>query len=83
MADYSQYIQPEAWPVAPHLIGWTFTNPVAVKGQIDRVTIYGAESHNGAWAVGRHALVNVPTDVAFEVGNAIDAYCEACRKLIG
>lgn len=80
MVDYSQYVQPETWPVAPHLVGWTFVGRLEEGGH---VTIYGAETHNGAWAVGRHALVNVPTNIAFEVGNAIDAYCGACRKLIG
>ena len=55
----------QTWPVTPHLIGWTSTDHPKEDGY---VTIYGAETHNGAWAVGPHALVDVPTNVALEVG---------------
>ena len=79
-SNYDEYIRPEVWPVAPHLIAWVYTGRASTSAS---TTIRGAESQNGARSERTHVLCVVPTRDAPSAIAAIEAYCDACRKLIG
>lgn len=79
-SNYGEYIRPEVWPIPVEAVGLVIGGRYLPGGMVEIRAIGTLYNHYA----GRAYILDVaPREHAYEVMDAIDAYCNAYRKLIG
>ena len=79
-SNYDKYIRPEVWPIPARAVGYLFEGRNLPGGMVE----IRCAGNLGELVAGRMFVLDVvPRGHAQRAITAINAYCQACRKLIG
>ena len=79
-SNYDKYVRPKVWPIPAGAVGYLAEGRNLPDGMVE-IRCVGKLYHEFAGRV--FILDVVPREHAQGAIAAIDAYCRACRKLIG